>query len=65
MVCKWYSVCPLRKYEREGKIHSIWAKIYCKSDDGWMKCERYKMEEQGTYHPDNMLPDGAIKETLD
>ena len=64
MACKWYNVCPLRKHEREGKIGSVWAEKYCKSDDGWMECERYKLEEQGTYHPDSMLPDGTIDQKL-
>lgn len=43
---------------------SIWAEKYCQSDDGWMACERYRLEEQGIYHPDNMLPDGTINQTL-
>jgi hypothetical protein len=25
-----------------------------------MKCERFKLEEKGIYHPDNMLPDGTM-----
>jgi hypothetical protein len=64
MVCKWYSVCPLRRYEREGRIGPVWAEKYCKPDDGWMECERYKLEERGIYHPDFMLPDGTMDETL-
>jgi hypothetical protein len=65
MTCKWYSVCPLRRYEREDRIGTIWAEKYCKSDDGWIKCERYKLEERGIYHPDKMLPDGTIDQKLD
>jgi hypothetical protein len=64
MACKWYRVCPLRRHERESKISRVWAEKYCTSEDGWKKCERYKLEEQATYHPDNMLPDGTIEETL-
>jgi len=64
MGCKWYSVCPLRRHEKEGKIDSRWAEKYCKTDDGWSKCKRYELEEQGIYHGDNMLPDGSIDNTL-
>jgi len=60
MTCKWYSVCPLRRHEKEGRISVTWAEKYCKSGDGWMECERYKLEERGIYHADNMLPDGSI-----
>lgn len=41
-----------------------WSKQYCKSSGGWMRCRRYKLETQGVAHPDNMLPDGSIDETL-
>ena len=64
MTCKWYGVCPLRRYETEGRIALVWAEKYCKSDDGWMECERYKLEERSIYHPDNMLPDGTLDETF-
>ena len=64
MVCKWYSVCPLRRHEKKGKIDLSWAEQYCKPNDGWKECRRYKLEEQGIYHPDNMLPNGLVDETL-
>jgi hypothetical protein len=64
MACKWYSVCRLRRYERESRIGSVWAEKYCKPDDGWMECERYKLEERGVYHPDRMLPDGTMEQRL-
>jgi hypothetical protein len=48
----------------EGRIGTIWAEKYCKPDDGWMECERYKLEEQGIYHPDFMLPDGTMEQEL-
>jgi hypothetical protein len=28
------------------------------------KCVRYQMEENGRPHPDNMLPDGSIDQSL-
>jgi hypothetical protein len=65
MACKWYSICPLRRYEREGRIGSVWVEKYCKPEDNWIKCERCKLEERSIYHPDNMMPDGTINHKLD
>jgi len=62
MTCKWYSVCPMKRYYEQGKIDGKWIKNYCKGD--WSSCERYKMEERGEYHPDWMMPDGSINEDL-
>ena len=64
MVCKWYNICPLRRFERQGKLAQSWAEDFCKSDDNWKKCRRYQLEEDGIYHPDNMLPDGKIDESI-
>jgi len=64
MTCKWYNVCPLRRLEREGKLDGSWAKTYCQSDNNWQSCKRYQLEEEGIYHPENMLPNGEIDETL-
>ena len=64
MTCKWYSVCPLRKFEEEGKLDRIWAQNYCRSDSNWKNCKRYQLEEKGRYHPDNMLPNGKIDNEL-
>ena len=64
MACKWYSLCPLRRFEKQGKLDDIWAKNYCKTDSNWKKCKRYQFEEAGRYHPDNMLPDGKIDNEL-
>ena len=60
MVCKWYDVCPLRELERQGKISDKWKNEFCSTKDNWKNCKRYQMEEQGIFHPDNMLPDGTI-----
>jgi len=64
MSCKWYDSCPLRKFEKEGKLDERWAEKYCKSNNNWKNCRRYQLEEQGVFHSDNMLPDGKIDETL-
>ena len=60
--CKWYPVCPVRRFYEEGKLDSKWVELYCKGN--WSSCIRYQMEEAGEYHPDWMLPDGSIDESL-
>ena len=57
-VCKWFSVCPLKMFYEQGKLDKKWVENYCWSN--YSKCTRYKMEEKGFYHPDNMMPDGRI-----
>ncbi|MFO7984349.1 MAG: hypothetical protein R6U38_00675 [Desulfatiglandaceae bacterium] len=65
MTCKWYLLCPLRRFERSGLLDQTWAEAYCKTDTQWKACRRYQLEEAGRYHPDNMLPDGSIDDNLD
>jgi hypothetical protein len=60
--CKWYDVCPLKLFYEENRLDKKWVEDYCLSD--YLKCVRYKMEEEGTYHADNMMPDGTIDERL-
>ncbi len=60
--CKWYPVCPIRRFYEEGRIHRRWIELYCKGD--WKRCVRYHMEESGELHPDWMLPDGSLDEKL-
>ena len=62
MVCKWFDVCPLKRFYEEGKLDKKWVENYCKGDHS--RCVRKKMEESGIYHPDNMLPDGTIDKRL-
>jgi hypothetical protein len=63
MACKWINVCPLRKYEQEGKIEMRWKMEYC--ENNFTDCKRFHAEEKGIPHPDNMMPDGNIKEGLE
>jgi DNA polymerase len=56
--CKWYELCPMRRYYEQGKLNRKWIELYCRGD--WSICKRFEMEEKGKYHPDNMLPDGSI-----
>ncbi|MBD3230216.1 MAG: uracil-DNA glycosylase [Candidatus Lokiarchaeota archaeon] len=61
--CYWYNVCPIKRFYEQGKIKKYWVEQYCMGDlqD---KCVRKRMEENGKYHPDNMLPNGEIREDL-
>jgi uracil-DNA glycosylase family 4 len=60
--CKWYPVCPLKRFYEEGNLAEKYIELYCKGD--WESCVRYQMEEKGEAHPDWMLPDGSIDEKL-
>ncbi|MGV9173838.1 MAG: uracil-DNA glycosylase [Promethearchaeia archaeon] len=61
-ICKWYYCCPIKFYTDQGKLSRKWVKDYCLV--GNKDCIRYQMEERGDPHPDNMLPNGEIKEDL-
>jgi len=60
--CKWYPVCPIKSYFEQGRLDVYWIEKYCKGN--WKHCVRYQMEENGSYHPDWMLPDGTIDAKL-
>jgi hypothetical protein len=60
--CKWYDVCPMKYYYKQGLIDKKWIEQYCFGNNE--KCKRYQMEERGEPHPDNMLPDGTIDKAL-
>ena len=61
--CKWYQVCPMKRYYEEGKLDRKWVELYCKGD--WRICIRYKMEMNGEWHVDWMLPDGTLEGGLE
>ncbi|MCF2139394.1 MAG: uracil-DNA glycosylase [Candidatus Lokiarchaeota archaeon] len=61
-ICKWYNVCPINWFTKEGKLPKKWIEEYCLQANP--KCVRYQMEEKGIFHPDNMLPDGTIDPSL-
>ena len=60
--CKWFSLCPMKRFYETGRLERKWIELYCKGD--WRDCVRYEMEEQGHYHPHWMLPDGSLDENL-
>jgi len=61
-VCKWYDVCPLKRFYERGRLDKKWIEDYCWGN--YAMCTRRKMEEEGAYHPDTMMPDGSIDESL-
>jgi DNA polymerase len=60
--CKWYSLCPMKRYYEEGKLYKKWIELYCKGD--WESCIRYQMEGRDEPCMDWILPDGTIDEKL-
>ncbi|MHA1728964.1 MAG: uracil-DNA glycosylase [Promethearchaeota archaeon] len=62
--CKWYYMCPVKYFVDSGKLERRWVEDYCLSGNNNKNCVRYQMEESGEYHPDNMLPNGKIREDL-
>ena len=65
MACKWYDICPMKRFYEQGKLDKKWVLNYCKSEKNWLNCKRYQFEAEGKYHPDNMLPNGKINEKLE
>jgi len=61
-VCKWYFCCPIKYYVESGKLERKWIEEYCLISN--IDCVRYEMEEKDIEHPDNMLPNGEIREGL-
>lgn len=60
--CYWYNVCPVKYFYYAGRIEEHWVRDYCHISNP--DCVRKQMEERGEYHPDNMMPDGTIREDL-
>ena len=60
--CKWYPVCPIKYFVDQGKLDPKWVEEYCLVEN--KNCVRYQMEENGEFHPENMLPNGDIKQDL-
>ncbi len=52
----------MKYYTEKGVLDRKWTDLYCNGN--WQNCIRYRLEENGEYHPDNMLPDGTIDKSL-
>ena len=37
-VCKWYEVCPMKRFYEQGKLEGEWVEEYCKGD--YRRCVR-------------------------
>ena len=61
-ICKWYHCCPINFFVKKGLLEKEWVEDYCLV--GNKDCVRYHLEENGKHHPDNMLPNGEIREDL-
>ena len=61
-VCKWYQCCPIKYFVDQGMLEKEWVENYCLI--GNKKCIRYQKEENGEFHPDNLLPNGEIRKEL-
>lgn len=61
-ICKYYSGCPMKRFYENGQLAEKWVKNYCWSDH--QDCVRYELAEKGRPHPDNMLPNGEIDQSL-
>ena len=62
-ICKWYNCCPIKFFVEDGKLEKKWVEEYCLV--GNKSCIRYTLEMKNEPHPDNMLPNGEIREELE
>ena len=61
-VCKYFPGCPMREFLLKGKLEKKWVENYCFNNH--KNCKRYERAEKGNIAPDNMLPNGEIREDL-
>ncbi len=61
-ICKWYDICPMKRFYEKGKLDEKWIKDYCFKDG--RDCRRFDMVEKDIYCADNILPNGEIDENL-
>lgn len=52
----------MKRFTDEGKLERYWVEHYCLV--GNTDCIRFQLEETGKPHPDNMLPNGEIRDDL-
>ncbi|MBN2231611.1 MAG: uracil-DNA glycosylase [Deltaproteobacteria bacterium] len=61
--CRWYPVCPMKRYHEQERLDRRWIALYCHGD--WQSCVRYQGEETHRPLPDRMLPDGTMAPELE
>jgi len=52
----------MKRFLETGRLDPIWVDRFCRGD--YRRCVRYRMESRGEPHPDHMLPDGTLDESL-
>jgi hypothetical protein len=52
----------MKRFFEQGRLDAKWVERYCLRDNS--RCVRFRMEENGEFHPDHMLPDGSLDERL-
>ena len=52
----------MKRFYEQGKLEKKWVEEYCWGDN--KRCVRYQLEERGRPHPDNLLPNGEVREEL-
>ncbi len=60
--CKWYNICPMKRFYEEGRVEKELIEKYCLGD--YKKCKRYQVVEKGEFCPDYVLPNGKVDEKL-
>ena len=60
--CIWYDYWPIPEFVSSGKLAYTWIESYCNVANE--NCKRYQLENYGRSMPDNLLPDGTLKEKL-
>ncbi|MBU1018066.1 uracil-DNA glycosylase [Patescibacteria group bacterium] len=64
MPCPHFTNCPLRIFEKEGRLSDCWKNEFCTTDTNWKNCVRYQEAIQNIPHPDHQMPDGTFDESL-
>ena len=61
-ICKWYNICPMKRFYEEGRVDKELIEKYCLGD--YKKCKRYQLVEKGKFCSDYILPNGKIDRRL-
>lgn len=61
-ICKWYSVCPMKRFYEQGKLDKKWVEDYCFRNGE--NCKRLEAFQKGIPHSDYMLPNDKVDESL-
>jgi hypothetical protein len=65
MACPLTDICPLYPLFTSEELLEIWKIAYCEKPQGYAKCERFKIRQQGDDPPVDLLPNGDTLPTDD